>query len=106
MIEILTVESGLKRVEAARVLIPGFEHFELFATPFWNPELKEVEDDKWVVTEAKTGTRLGPDVSYESIDLAVKCTIAWLKTRGITPPIMQRAIERMLSDNTSTTVEA
>lgn len=99
MLDILTVEHGKTRCEAARVILPGFESFELYATPFYNAESQEFEEDKWVITEAQTGTRLGPDLSYETIELAVECTKAWFVVRKVTAAILQQAIERWKEAN-------
>lgn len=103
MITVRIRGEGERRAEAARVLIPGFEQFELFATPFYDPVAREFGDNHWVITEAQTGTRLGGAhvKCYSSIDEAVESITRWLKVGKITPTKMQLAIERLKRDNTS-----
>lgn len=93
MIEILTEHTRM-RVEAARVIITGFEQFEFFATPWFNPETGEPNDGKWVVTVGSTGRRIaGDNLLGTSPDEAAEIARCYMLHRKITPARLAKLIE-------------
>lgn len=98
MIELTTLH-GKVRAEAARIILPGYEAFELYATPYINPWTKAPEEDRWRITEVRTGCCIGGEEQIgATIEEAILAAGLYLKRYGVTPAVFESAVQRLLAE--------
>lgn len=96
MIKMSFTDGTWCQVEAARVYIPGFEAFELYATPWYENDTHRLNDNCWGIIERQTGMRL-TDWPSSRIEDAVTAAIINLTQRGITADKLQMIIQNLLN---------